>query len=201
MNQLNNEILSKRIKTEDAQRMAKEVVHDVFAQMDDPAFKDSVLQKLNNAYKSEEHNENFLFAAKNQKSDKTQKKSMFESILRTINLKAKMSKMDKNRLRTMTMESFTLSDDGNSSNNNPFTPASTSNPMWKTSPRNGVIKLQSERKQQFFKSASAKIKESDLGANERHEPALGLHALVSAPESIKHQRQESATSRGAHQGK
>ena len=44
--------------------MAKEVVHDVFAQMDDPAFKDSVLQKLNNAYKSEENNENFLFAAK-----------------------------------------------------------------------------------------------------------------------------------------
>ena len=44
--------------------MAKEVVHDVFAQLDDPAYKDSVLQKLNNAYKSESHNENFLFAAK-----------------------------------------------------------------------------------------------------------------------------------------
>ena len=70
--------------------MAKEVVHDVFVQMDDPAFKDSVLQKLNNAYKSEEHNENFLFAAKNMKSEKAEKKSMFESILRTITLKAKM---------------------------------------------------------------------------------------------------------------
>ena len=44
--------------------MANEVVHDVFSQMDDPAYKDSVLQKLNNAYKSEENNENFLFAAK-----------------------------------------------------------------------------------------------------------------------------------------
>ena len=64
MNQLTNEILSKRITTEDAQKMAKEVVHDVFAQIDDPAYKDSVLQKLNNAYKSESHNENFLFAAK-----------------------------------------------------------------------------------------------------------------------------------------
>ena len=78
--------------------------------------------------------------------------------------------MDKNRLRTMTMESFTLSDDGNSSNNNPFTPASASIPMWKTSPRHGVIKLQSERKQQFFKSASEKVKEADLEANIRHEP-------------------------------
>ena len=141
MNQLTNEILSKRIKTEDAQRMANEVVHDVFAQMDDPAYKDSVLQKLNNAYKSEDHNENFLVAAKSQKSDKAQKRSMFESILRTFNLRAKMAKMDKNKLRTMTMESFALSEDGTSSNNNPFTPASASIPLWKTSPRDGVIKL------------------------------------------------------------
>ena len=65
---------------------------------------------------------------------------MFEGILRTINLRAKMAKMDKNKLRTLTMESFALSDDGSTSNNNPFTPASASIPMWKTSPRDGVIK-------------------------------------------------------------
>ena len=92
---------------------------------------------------------------------------MFESILRTINLKARMSKMDKNKLRTMTMESFVLSDDGTSSNNNPFTPASASIPKLKMSPRDGVIKLQSERKQLFFKSASAKIKDTDLDGYER----------------------------------
>ena len=85
----------------------------------------------------------------------------------------------------MTMESFVLSDDGASSNNNPFTHASASIPKLKMSPRDGVIKLGSERKQLFFKSASEKIKEADLGVHVKNEPTSTLHAQVSAQEGTK----------------
>ena len=117
MQQLNDEVLKRKFKIEQAEQMAAKVVEEVFSQIDDPSFKQRILLKLNNAYQSQDHNENFLSAV-HVAQDKPKQSNIFESVLLQIEFKAKTKRLSHRKFSTLTMESFNFSEAGSVTPNN-----------------------------------------------------------------------------------